>query len=268
MIEETFKNAALRNRACLICFVSCGDPNLDFTEKMVERICASGADIVELGVPFSDPMADGAAIQAASNRALKAGTNVLKILEMVGRLRARGIKNPFVLFSYYNPIFKLGVENMARLSCEAGINAWLIVDVPHEESAEISRHLKGKGIDLIALAAPTSSLERIAELSSDSSGFLYYITVTGVTGERKALPHHFSERLAQVRKASKLPVAAGFGISDKSMAHAAALEADAVVVGSRLVDLSYRTYLEKGESAALESVGAFVEALSAQMHKA
>lgn len=268
MLDDTFKAAARDGRSCLVCFVSCGDPGLDFTRKQVERICASGADIVELGVPFSDPMADGTAIQAASNRALKSGTNVLKILDMVGDLRSRGIATPFVLFSYYNPIFKLGVDNIADLSRKSGIDAWLIVDVPYEESGEIKPCLDQRGIDLIPLAAPTTPLERITEISSAASGFLYYITVTGVTGARNTLPGSFSERLAQVRRASKLPVAAGFGISGASMAHAAALDADAVVVGSRLVDLSYKTYVEKGEAEALAAVGNFVESLAAQMRRA
>lgn len=266
-IREIFEKNAGENRATLITFISCGDPNLPFTEKLVKTVCAAGADIVELGVPFSDPMADGATIQAASQRALAGGATLKKVVEMAGGLRRGGVENPFVLFSYYNPIFKLGLENSAKLSRENGINAWLSVDVPLEESGEISGVLAENGIELIPLAAPTSGLGRVRKISESGSGFLYYVTVAGVTGARKSLPETFAKRLADVRKVSVLPVAAGFGISSPEMAHAAAQSADAVVVGSRLVDLAFTTYLEKGEEAALKAAGDFVASLAAAVRR-
>ena len=258
---------AAENRAALVTFISCGDPNMDYTAKLVKTVCESGADIVELGTPFSDPMADGPVIQAASQRALGNGANVMSILDMVAKLRADGIKNPFVLFSYFNPIFKTGIEKVAKRSKEVGVDAWLVVDVPLEESAEITSHINKLGIDFVPLAAPTSPVERVAEISKCGSGMLYYVTVTGVTGVRNALPKSFAERLAAVRKASSLPVAAGFGISNPTMAHLAAESADAVVVGSKIVTLSYETYLKDGEDAAIKAVSEFVKTLAAQMKR-
>ena len=263
MISEIFKKLSVENRAALIPFVSCGDPNLDFTEKLVGRVCASGADIVELGVPFSDPMADGPTIQQASNRALAGGATLPKILDMVKRLRSGGVQTPFVMFSYFNPIFKLGVEKIAKDSAAAGVNAWLTVDVPLEESAEITEVIEPFGMDFIPLAAPTTPLERVTKISRCGGGFLYYVTVAGVTGARKALPAHFSKRLADVRKASVLPVAAGFGISTPEMAHLAAESADAVVVGSKFVDLVYSKYRDSGEAAALDAAETFIKSLAA-----
>ena len=267
MLKELFEKLSKENRAALVTFISCGDPNLAFTEKLVKRVCESGSDIVELGVPFSDPMADGPTIQAASLRALRSGTNIVSIIEMVARLRKDGVKNPFVLFSYYNPIFVAGKERIAKLSKECGVNAWLVVDAPLEESAEILEVTKPNGLDFIPLAAPTTPLERIAKLAANGSGFLYYITVSGVTGARKALPAHFAERLREVRKVSSLPVAAGFGISTPEMARSAALDADAVVVGSRFVDLAHKTYMEQGEDAALDAAGEFISSLASQMQR-
>lgn len=186
---------------------------------------------------------------------------------MAGRLRKDGVENPFVLFSYYNPIFKLGLEKTAELSKKNGINAWLVVDVPLEESGEISGVLKEYGIGLIPLAAPTSGLDRVRAISESGTDFLYYVTVAGVTGARNALPESFSKRLADVRKASVLPVAAGFGISNPNMAHLAAESADAVVVGSKLVDLTFEEFLDNGESAALKAAENFVASLAAAMKR-
>lgn len=266
-IKEVLKNNSESGRATLVTFISCGDPEISFTEKLVKAACKGGADIIELGVPFSDPMADGATIQAASQRALAAGTTLQKVLDMAGRLRKDGVENPLVLFSYYNPIFKLGLEKTAELSKKNGINAWLVVDVPLEESGEISGVLKEYGIGLIPLAAPTSGLDRVRAISESGTDFLYYVTVAGVTGARNALPESFSKRLADVRKASVLPVAAGFGISNPNMAHLAAESADAVVVGSKLVDLTFEEFLDNGESAALKAAENFVALLAAAMKR-
>lgn len=266
-ISEILEKNSGANRASLAVFISCGDPDMAFAEKLVRAVCEAGADIVELGVPFSDPMADGPTIQAAGQRAIASGVTLEKTLEMSGRLRAGGIETPFVLFSYYNPIFKAGLERAARLSRENGVNAWLVVDVPLEESGEISGELERNGIGLIPLASPMSDAGRVREISESGSGFLYYVTVAGVTGARKSLPPEFAEKLAEVRAASALPVAAGFGISSPEMAHAAALSADAVVVGSALVDLAFREYRENGEEAALSAASEFVGELSKSMRR-
>ncbi len=267
MTSKLFQQLKSENRVALVAFVSCGDPTIEFSEKLIERICAAGADIVELGVPFSDPMADGKSIQAASRRALNGGATLEKVVAMAKRLRAKGVDKPFVMFSYFNPIFKLGTEKTVDECVAAGIDSLLVVDVPLEEADEVVSVSAPKGIEFIPLAAPTSSPERIERISKKGSGFLYYVTVAGVTGARGALPEGIGERLAQVRKASVLPVAAGFGISNPEMAHAAALNADAVVVGSRLVDIAFKTRLEKGEEAALDAAAEFVASLAGAMKR-
>ena len=232
MIAKLFEKLSSENRAALVTFISCGDPSISFTKKLVKAVCESGADIVELGVPFSDP---------------------------------NGIDKPFVLFSYFNPIFKIGVEKIAAKCKENGIDALLVVDAPMEESREITSVTEKFGVDFIPLAAPTSPLDRIEKISQSGSGFLYYVTVAGVTGARDSLPEHFARRLADVRKASSLPVAAGFGISNPQMARLAAESADAVVVGSRLVSMAHETLIKDGESAALNGVSNFVKSLYSQM---
>lgn len=267
MISETFKNLKTQNRAALTIFLSCGDPNIAFTEKLIERISKSGVDIIELGVPFSDPMADGKSIQAASVRSLKSGTTISDIVEMAGRLRTRGVKTPFVLFGYYNVFFQYGVEALAKRCKELGIEAWLIADLPLEEMEEVVPTLKKYGIDFVPLAAPTTPLERIKKISETGSGFLYYVTVTGVTGARRNLPKEFAARIAEVKSASALPVGAGFGISNFESARNAAQSADAVIVGSKFVDLVHDTLLEKGEEAALEAAQKLVEELAGAMRR-
>lgn len=266
-IKNLFEKISAENRALLVAFISCGDPDLKFTEKLIERVCAAGADIIELGVPFSDPMADGPAIQRASARALKSGTTIDGILKMAHNLRGKGITAPFVMFSYYNPIFKRGVEKTARDCRESGVNAWLVVDSPLEESPEILTHTEKFGLDFIALASPTTPKERVAEISKKGSGFLYYIMVKGITGARKSLPDGISGRLEEVREASLLPVAAGFGISTPEMAREAALHSDAVVVGSSLVDLAHKVREAEGEETSLAEAEKFVASISSQMKR-
>ena len=259
--RKTFEACAKQNRAALAIFVACGDGGMDFTKSLVARICSAGADVVELGVPFSDPMADGATIQNADVRALADGADILKIIETARQLRAEGVDKLFVLFSYYNPIFKVGVEKIARLSAEAGIDSWLVVDAPLEESGEIRRVIGKYGVKFTPLAAPTTSEERIRRISKSGGGFLYYVTVAGVTGARNSLPEGVVARLARVKEASVLPVAAGFGISNPEMAHAAALNADMVVVGSRFIDMVYAKLSEGGREAALSEAESFVKAI-------
>ena len=267
MTSKLFQQLKSENRAALVAFVSCGDPTIEFSEKLIERICAAGADIVELGVPFSDPMADGKSIQAASRRALNGGATLGKVIAMAKRLRAKGVDKPFVMFSYFNPIFKLGTEKTVDECAAAGIDSLLVVDVPLEEADEVVSVSAPKGIEFIPLAAPTSSPERIEKISKKGSGFLYYVTVMGVTGVRNALPTEFVERIAEVRKASVLPVAAGFGISNPQMASLAARHADAVVVGSKIVDMAHDVLLSEGEAAALDKVGEFVGSLASAMKR-
>ena len=267
MLSDLFEKAKKQNRAALVPFVACGDHGIKFTESLVSEISEAGADIIELGLQFSDPMADGKVIQQASKRALANATNVFEVFEMVGRLRASGNKCKFVLFSYMNPLFHIGLERAARLSAQAGIDAWLVVDVPLEESAQIREPLCKNGLDLVPLASVTTPPERIRRISQSGGGFLYYVTVAGVTGARDTLPDSFVERLKLVKSLSVLPVAAGFGISTPQMASMAAASADAVVVGSALVSLVHSEYESAGEAAAIRAAGKFVSEFSKRMHR-
>jgi tryptophan synthase alpha chain len=235
-IDQALDKCQQENRKALVMFVSAGDPNLAFTEKLIPAIAEAGADIIEVGVPFSDPMADGPAIQAASQRALEAGTKLRDILPMLKRLREQGVETPFVLFTYYNVIFQYGVERLAADSHAAGIDAWLAVDVPAEEEQEIMPALQAKGLHRITLLAPTTPPERLRNLAGNAQGFVYYITVTGVTGVREELPPDLAEHLAAVKAVSPVPVMAGFGVSSPEMARMVGSHADGVVVGSKLIE--------------------------------
>ena len=267
MIKKIFEKAKSENRALFAAFFSCGDPNIEFSERAIEVAAKNGADIIELGVPFSDPMADGPVIQSASVRALDAGTNILQIIEMAKRLRSKGVDAPMILFGYFNTFLKCGLEKIAELCADAKINGWLIADLPLEEMDEVMPILKKHALDFIPLAAPTTPLERIAEISNKCSGFLYYVTVAGVTGVRNSLPEGLADRLENVRKASSLPVGAGFGISNSENAHAAAMHADCVIVGSKLVQLLHETRVEKGDEAAIDAAAKFTESIANAMRR-
>lgn len=234
-IDTVFKANRSRGRKSLVMFVSAGDPDLAFTEALVPAIAAAGADIIEIGVPFSDPMADGPTIQEASQRALAAGTTLAKILGMVGRLRGAGLETPLVLFSYYNVILQYGVEALAADSAKYGIDAWLVVDLPPEEEAEILPAMQRHGLHKITLLAPTTPPERARRLAGKATGFVYYITVTGVTGARMELPENLAEHLQAVKAAGSVPVVAGFGVSSPQQARMIARYVDGVVVGSKLI---------------------------------
>lgn len=233
-IAQTFEKCANENRKALVIFVSAGNPDLATTEKLVLQAAAAGADIVELGVPFSDPMADGPVIQEASARALQAGTTLAGVIEMASRIR-KVSAIPMVLFSYYNVILSYGVEQAAADSKAAGIDAWLMVDVPFEESSEILPYLDKYDLCMIPLVAPTTPEARAKEIVKNAKGFVYYITVAGVTGARKQLSVNLEVRLDELRKISPAPVVAGFGISSPEMAAKTAAHADGIVVGSALV---------------------------------
>ena len=235
-IAQTFKKCTGENRKALVIFVSAGNPDLATTEKLIIQAAEAGADIVELGVPFSDPMADGPVIQEASARALQAGTTLAGVIEMASRIR-KASTIPMVLFSYYNVILSYGVEQAAADCKAAGIDAWLMVDVPFEESAEILPYLDKYDLCMIPLVAPTTPEARAKEIVKNAKGFVYYITVAGVTGARKQLSVNLEARLDELRKISPVPVVAGFGISSPEMAAKTAAHADGIVVGSALVKI-------------------------------
>ncbi|MFA4945087.1 MAG: tryptophan synthase subunit alpha [Lentisphaeria bacterium] len=233
-IEQTFAACKAQGRKALVTYVTAGDPDLAVTERLLPELASAGADMIELGAPFSDPMADGPTIQAACQRALKAGTTLPKILAMMRRLHGR-LPCPVVLFGYYNVFLQYGLERLAAELPACGIEGLLVVDLPHEEAAELEPALAAHGLSRITLLAPTTPPERAATLLKAARGFVYYITVTGVTGARKELPADLAAKLAALRRLSPVPVVAGFGVGTPEQARQVAAHADGVVVGSALV---------------------------------
>jgi len=234
-LRGTFDEAAANRRAALVAYLTFGDPDPATSIEVVHAACRAGADVIELGVPFSDPSADGPSIQRAMERALAAGASLAGALDAVTELRRRGVTTPIVLFGYYNPIFVMGPDGFAARAAAAGVDAVLTVDLPIDELAELATPLAANGLGVIPLVAPTSTSERIARLGAFGAPFVYYISLTGVTGSRAAATVD-PERLAMIRRASGSPVAVGFGIRTPADAARFAAIADGVVVGTALVD--------------------------------
>jgi tryptophan synthase alpha chain len=257
-IEAKFAELKGRGETALVTFVTAGDPDLATTEEIVLQLERSGCDLVELGVPFSDPMADGPTIQLSSERALASGTTLPGILELVRRLRTR-TQVPIVLMGYFNPIFIYGAERFAVDAAAAGVDGLLVVDLPPEEAAELKGATDQAGLDLIFLLTPTSDSSRVEAVSRLGRGFIYYVSVAGVTGARAEVADTLAARVTSVRSELNLPLVVGFGISDPSQAAQVAKVADGVVVGSALVK-----YFERYQGAELlQELGAFVADLKA-----
>jgi len=256
-IQRRFEELGRRGEMGVVAFITAGDPSLEATESFVLALDAAGADVIELGVPFSDPVADGPAIQRSSERALHAGTTLAGVLDLIASIR-RQSDVPMVLFSYYNPVLQMGVGSFARRAATAGADGVLITDLTPEEAGDYRRIAHANGLDTIFLAAPTSTDERLARIAEASSGFLYVISRTGVTGARENLPEDLPGFIRRVRRASKLPIAVGFGISLPGQVSVLGGLADAAVVGSALVQ-----EIETAPSvdAAREALGARVRSL-------
>lgn len=238
-IDEKFSVLRSQGETALIPFVTAGDPDVDATLLILRALERSGADLIELGVPFSDPMADGPTIQRASERALQSGTTLPLILEMVREFR-RGSEIPVILFGYYNPFFRYGLPRLAREVKASGVDGILCVDLPPEESGELKRWTSAQALDMIFLLAPTSDAHRIKLVTERGEGFVYYVSVTGVTGARKRFEDHLQAQVARVRRMTRLPVGVGFGVSTPRQAAWIASFADAVVVGSALIEAMER----------------------------
>ncbi|MGE0871602.1 MAG: tryptophan synthase subunit alpha [Kofleriaceae bacterium] len=234
-LRGAFDQAREQHRAALVAYLTFGDPDPATSVAVVEAVARAGADVIELGVPFSDPSADGPSIQRAMERALDAGASLSGALDAVAELRRRAVTTPVVLFGYYNPMFVMGTDVFARRAAEAGVDAVLTVDLPVDEIDELARPLAAHGVSVIPLVAPTSTPSRIARLAELNAPFVYYISLTGVTGSRAAAPVD-PARIAEVRAASSSPVAVGFGIRTPADAARFAAIADGVVVGTALVD--------------------------------
>jgi tryptophan synthase alpha chain len=220
----------------LVTFITAGDPNLAVTEEIIYLLEEAGSDVIELGVPFSDPMADGPTIQLSSERALASETTLYGILELVTKVRKRS-QIPIILMGYLNPLFAYGYDRFCQDAACAGVDGLLIVDMPPEESRELTIHAKKHDVDVIFLLTPTSDASRIATVDKLGSGFVYYVTVTGVTGARSSVSASLAQELARVKEVISIPVMAGFGISTPEQAGEVAKLADGVVVGSAIVKL-------------------------------
>jgi len=256
-ITETFAALQSQGEAALIPYITAGDPDLDVTFRLVHELARQGADLIELGVPFSDPMADGPTHQRAAERALRRGTSLARVLDLVQNLR-RTLSVPLILFTYYNPIFRYGGERFARDARQAGVDGVLCVDLPPEEANELKQETDRHDLDLIFLLAPTSSLSRVRTVLTRARGFVYYVAVTGVTGARATLPPDLGEMVRRIRAISPVPVGVGFGISSPEQAAQVASIADAVIVGSALSQI-IETY--SGQPDLIERVGAFASGL-------
>ena len=261
-IGNRFKELKAKGKTALVPFITAGDPNLKTTARILEVLDNSGGDIIELGIPFSDPMADGPTIQASSERALKNGVNINDVLGLVKDFRKKS-EVPIVLFGYYNPIFSYGCKRFADAAVKAGADGVLVVDLPPEESTELKRELDRVGMDLVVLMTPTSNASRMRRISKGASGFVYYVSVAGVTGARKTLKSDVEGPVKTARKASRLPVSVGFGISTPAQASAVARFADGVVVGSAIINIIAKCIDTKGRpvKGLPEKVGRFVKGL-------
>ena len=218
-------------------YITAGDPDLKTTEQLIFALESAGADIIELGVPFSDPMADGPVIQRASERALAQKVGLRTVLEYVRTFRATDATTPVVLMGYANPIERMGVDAFAKAASEAGVDGVLVVDYPPEECDDFAKAMKAVGIDPIFLLAPTSTEARIAQIARVASGYIYYVSLKGVTGAATIDLDAVAARIPQIRQHARLPVGVGFGIRDAATARAIGGVADAVVIGSRIVQL-------------------------------
>jgi len=259
-IPATFQSLQIKGRKALIPFITAGDPSLAYTVPLMHALVEAGADIIELGVPFSDPMADGPAIQRASERALKQHTTTKGVLEAVRSFRSTDATTPVVLMGYANPIEAMGAERFAQAAGEAGVDGVLVVDYPPEEGSELLQALKACGIDSIYLLSPTSAESRIREVGQVASGYIYYVSLKGVTGASHLDLDEVARKLPQIKSQIKLPVGVGFGIRDGETARAVGKLSDAVVIGSRLV--------QEIETSTPDQVVAKVRALVGEIRRA
>jgi tryptophan synthase alpha chain len=256
-IAARFAELARKGELGIVAYITAGDPSLEASEKIVLAAAEAGADVIELGVPFSDPVADGPVIQRASERSLRSGTTLAGVVELVTRLR-RSTQVPLVLFSYFNPILQMGLEKFAATAAKAGADGVLVTDLTPEEAIEYRVLLQAQNLDTIFLAAPTSTDARLAQISAATTGFLYLVSRTGVTGTRDALPAELPALVRRARKFTPLPIAVGFGISLPTHVTVLGGIADAAVVGSALM-----AAVEKSASAdgAAVAVAALIRAL-------
>jgi tryptophan synthase alpha chain len=263
-LAERFKDLRARGEQALVPFVTAGDPDLETTEALVLAMAEAGADAIELGVPFSDPIAEGPTIQRASERALRAGASLRRILDLAKRLRPR-LDAPLVLMGYANPFYAMGEVRFAEAAAEVGVDGLIVVDLPPEEGEGLYAEVERRGVDPVLLAAPTTTPERLAKLARRTRGFLYYVSLTGVTGARARVAAGLEAGVRRVRETSEVPVCVGFGVSTPEQAGEIARFADGVVVGSAIVE---RIEQAASREAAVDAVARFVVELKAPLRGA
>jgi tryptophan synthase alpha chain len=259
-IEKKFSELKEIGRTALVTYITAGDPSIELTSDIALKLEESGADIIELGIPFSDPMADGAVIQLASERALRSGTTLNSVLESVKSIRQHS-DIPIILFGYYNPFLSYGLEKFSSDAAQAGADGVLVVDLPPEEAPEFKVHIDKAGLNMIFLLAPTSTQERVNLIAEHASGFVYLVSVTGVTGVRTHVDDSLDSLCSEIKKTTSLPVGVGFGISSPEQVESLSVFADAVIVGSAIVRIIQQHGQDK--ELLLERLSEFVGSLSA-----
>jgi tryptophan synthase alpha chain len=257
-IDRRFAQLKTEGRAALVTFLTAGDPDTETSLALLRAIPAAGADVVELGMPFTDPMADGPAIQMSSQRALKAGQTLKKTLAMVRAFRQADDETPLVLMGYYNPIYIYGVDRFLRDAKSAGVDGLIVVDLPPEEDEELCLPALKAGMNFIRLATPTTDDKRLPAVLANTSGFVYYVSITGITGAAMADPAKVTAAVARIKRHTKLPVAVGFGVRTAEQAAVIAAGADGVVVGSALVN-ALKASLDRDDKATAKTVTAVVD---------
>lgn len=260
-IEQTFTSLKAAKKKAFVSYIMAGDPSYDYSLELMHGLPRVGVDIIEIGFPFTDPMADGPTIQQAGNRALANGQTLMKTLKMAEEFRKTDNQTPLVLMGYYNPIHHIGVDKFLIQANKAGVDGLIIVDLPPEEDQELCLPSLNAGLNFIRLATPTTDNERLPVVLSNTSGFVYYVSITGITGAAEAQASKVAPDVARIKSATELPVCVGFGIKTPEAAKAIAATADGVVVGSSIIEK-----LQAGEST--ESVLQFVKELSNGAHSA
>lgn len=266
-IAQCFEAAASKNRAVLGVFVTAGDPDEQTSAALLDSLVENGADFIELGMPFSDPMADGPAIQAASIRAIKAGMTLQKTLDMAAGFRQRHPDTPLILMGYFNPIYIYGQDAFIRAAKEAGVDGLIIVDLPPEEDVELCDAAREAGLSFIRLVTPTTLGDRLPVVIEKAGGFVYYVAIAGITGTKSAATDSIRSAFTRLREETDLPAVAGFGIRSAEQANEVATIADGVVVGSALVQKIEDAVGSGDDKKLIADVGCFCATLSAAMQR-
>ncbi len=264
-IDKKFRELKKEKRKAFVAYITAGDPGLEVTKKIVLALEDAGVDLIELGIPFSDPIADGPTIQAASHRALAGGVTLKKIFSMMADLR-KTTEIPIAFMTYYNPVLKYGIEKFVRDSSLKGVDGVIIPDLPIEEAQPLMRCAKKKGISTVFLAAPTSTRKRVGKIVQSSNGFIYYVSLTGVTGARRDLPPEVAAKVRMIKSMTKKPVLVGFGISSPGQARGIAKAADGVIVGSAIVKIVADN--GKNAKALLSKISSFSKRIARAVHNA